>query len=206
MDNNKLSTSDFLHKVVRSRRSNRISIDELRVSLHERGFGILLIIFALPVSIPIPYIPGVTTFFALPLLFLSVQMLFGKEFPWLPKWIAKRSIKRSSLAFMIMKSSPLLKKIERLLKPRIPIFSSHYGSRTIGFFSVLFAISIALPLPFTNFIPALSIVIMALGLLSQDGITICLGILMGIVGIIFTAAVLILGKKIVIGVIKSFMN
>jgi len=205
MDNKRLSTSDFLHNVIRAKRSNRISIDELRISLHERGFGILLMIFALPVSVPIPYIPGVTTFFAVPLLFLSVQMLFGKEFPWLPKWIAKRSIKRSTLGFIIMKSSPLLKKIERLLKPRILIFSSHHGTQVIGFFSVIFAVSIALPLPFTNFIPALAIVIMSLGLLSRDGVMIFLGILMGIVGVIFTFAVLILGKKIVIGIIRSFI-
>ena len=62
-----------------------------------------------------------------------------------------------------------------------------------------------LPLPFTNFIPALAIVIMSLGLLSRDGVMIFLGILMGIVGVIFTFAVLILGKKIVIGIIRSFI-
>lgn len=206
MNTKKLSTSDFLHNVIRAKRSNRISVDELRISLHERGFGILLMIFSLPVSVPVPYIPGVTTFFALPLLFLSVQMLFGKEFPWLPKWLAKRSIKRSTLAFIITKSSPLLKRVERLLKPRILILSSNRGTQIIGFFSFIFAVSIAIPLPFTNFIPAFGIVIMSLGLLSRDGVTIFLGMVVGIVGAVFTASVMILGKKIVMGIIQSFIN
>ena len=45
-DKKKLSTSEFLDHVIKAKTSNRISIDELKISLHERGFGILLIIFA----------------------------------------------------------------------------------------------------------------------------------------------------------------
>ena len=206
MDNKKLSTSEFLDHVVKAKTSNRISIDELKISMHERGFGILLIIFALPMSIPIPYVPGITTFFAFPLLFLSTQMLIGFEFPWLPKWLSNRSIKRSTLRTIITKSSPLLKKVEKLLKPRLLPLSSHTGTRIIGLLSIFFAISIALPLPFTNFVPALAIVIMALGLLSRDGITILIGMISGIIGIIFTIAVLSLGMKLVINIIESFLN
>ena len=206
MTNNKLSTSEFLDSVIRAKNSNRISIDELRIAMHERGFGILLMFFALPMSIPIPYIPGMTTFFALPLLFLSAQMIVGTEFPWLPKWLSSRSIKRSTLALIITKSSPPLKRVERLLKPRLLTMSSHRGAQIIGLFTIIFATSIALPLPFTNFIPALAIVIMALGLLSRDGIIILLGIAIGIAGTIFTIAVLVLGKKIVIAIIKSFIS
>jgi hypothetical protein len=197
-------TSDLLHNVVRANNSDKISIDELRISLHERGFGVLLILFALPVSIPIPYIPGVTTFFAVPLLFLSCQMLLGFEFPWLPKWLAKKSIKRTTLIMIIVKSAPLLKRVEKVLRPRLLFLSQPEGERIIGFFAFCFAISIALPLPFTNFIPALGIVIMSLGLLSRDGITIFCGILLGSAGVAFTVSVLVFGKKLALKIIHSF--
>ncbi len=206
MDNkNTLPTSEFLSRVVKANRSDRITIDELKISLHERGFGILLMIFALPVSVPIPYIPGITTFFALPLLLISLQMVLGFEFPWLPRWLSKISIKRRTVRFIILKSSPFLKRVEKLLRPRWYFLSSSEGARIIGFLAFVFTICIALPLPFTNFVPAIGIVVMALGLLSRDGITACIGMLIGITGVLFTLAVVVLGKKIVMGIINSFL-
>lgn len=205
-DKKKLSTSEFLDHVIKAKTSNRISIDELKISLHERGFGILLIIFALPMSIPIPYVPGITTFFACPLVFLSLQMMLGFEFPWLPKWLSKQSIKRSTLRVILTKSSPILKKVEKLLKPRLLSFSSVSATKIIGFLSFLSALSIALPFPFTNFIPALSIVIMSLGLLSKDGITIAFGTILTIIGLVFTVAVLSFGVQLVIKIINSILN
>jgi len=59
-------------------------------------------------------------------------------------------------------------------------------------------------LPFTNFIPALGIIAMSLGLLSRDGFIILIGIVIGVIGTIFTLAIIILGKKIVIGILNKF--
>jgi hypothetical protein len=205
MDTKKsVPTSDFLHNVIRSKRTNRITIDELKISLHERGFGILLIFFALPVSIPAPYIPGTTTVFAIPLIFLSFQMMLGFDSPWLPKWILKKSIKRSHLGFFVIKSSPILRKIEKLLKPRILFMSSHQGAKAIGLISLISAISIALPLPFTNFVPAIGVLVMSLGLLSRDGLIILIGILISLLGLAFSASVFIFGAKLVTAFMNSF--
>ncbi len=203
--NKRSSTSEFLKSVVKASKSDRVTIDELKTSMHERGFGILLIGFSLPLAVPLPYIPGITTIFAIPLFFLSVQMLLGFNSPWLPKWLTRLSIKRSTLSFIVISSSPLLKKIERLLKPRLLFFASDKGTKIIGFFCIIFAVSIALPLPFTNFVPALGILTLSLGMLSRDGVTILMGILLGIAGVIFTVAVILLGKKIVMGIINSFI-
>ncbi len=189
-------TSDYLRRVIRAQKHDRVTIDELKVSLHERGFGILLMFFALPVSIPIPYIPGFTTIFALPLIFLSFQMMVGFEYPWLPKWLLRRSIKRDLLRLIIIKSSPFLRKIEKLLKPRLVILSQ--GTHIIGFFAFVFALSIAMPLPFTNLLPAIATVILSLGLLSRDGLTILFGIVVGLCGLFFTAGVIVMGNKLLI--------
>jgi hypothetical protein len=204
-DSKRSSTSEFLKNVVKANKSDHVTIDELKISMHERGFGILLIAFSLPLAVPLPYIPGVTTIFAIPLFFLSVQMILGFDSPWLPKWLTRLSVKRRILSFIVIKSSPLLKKIERLLKPRLLFFSSHEGTKIIGFFALIFTISIALPLPFTNFVPAIAILTLALGMLSRDGVTIFIGILIGCAGVLFTVAVIILGKKIAISIINSLI-
>ncbi|MDF0678138.1 MAG: exopolysaccharide biosynthesis protein [Nitrosomonas sp.] len=51
------------------------------------------------------------------------------------------------------------------------------GTYFIGLFSFIFSISIALPVPLINFLPGLGILIMSLGLLSKDGLTIIAGMI-----------------------------
>jgi hypothetical protein len=201
-DKSQLPTSEFLRQVVRSKKADSITIDEIKISLNERGFGILMTIFALPLSIPIPYIPGLTTLLAIPLLIFSVQLLLGIKYPWLPKWILKKTIKRSFIALFIIKSSPIMKKIETVLRHRLEAVTEDTGARIIGLFAFLFSLAIALPLPLTNLLPSFGILLMSFGMLGKDGLIAIIGMLTGIVGLILTALVLLLGTKIVFGIIS----
>ena len=201
-DKSQLPTSEFLRQVVRSKKADSITIDEIKISLNERGFGILMTIFALPLSIPIPYIPGLTTLLAIPLLIFSVQLLLGIKYPWLPKWILKKTIKRSFIALFIIKSSPIMKKIETVLRHRLEAVTEDTGARIIGLFAFLFSLAIALPLPLTNLLPSFGILLMSFGMLGKDGLIAIIGMLTGVVGLILTALVLLLGTKIVFGIIS----
>ena len=190
-DNNKeRSTSELLETVVIVYRSD--TLGEIKNSLHERGFGVLLAIAALPLCLPVPVPPGYTTFFAIPLFIFSVQMIIGMQAPWLPAWIEKKKIKRTSLEKLIAKASPWLKKIEKKLQPRLTYISVHTWERIIGIFSFVFALSISLPIPLTNFPPGWGILIMSLGLLSKDGITILIGMIVGTIGVGITMIILVL--------------
>ncbi len=190
-------TSDLLERVVKDYQQDRVTLGEIKQSLHERGFGVLMAIAALPLCIPVPVPPGYTTFFAIPLFILAVQMIAGRDTPWLPKWLERKSVKRQTLATMVEKATPLLRKIEKLLKPRINRFGMEWWEKTIGIFSFIFAVSIAVPLPLTNLPPGYGILIMSLGLLGKDGVTIIIGIIIGIIGIIITAGVIIGGAEII---------
>ena len=201
-DKSQLPTSEFLRQVVRSKKADSITIDEIKISLNERGFGILMTIFALPLSIPIPYIPGFTTLLAIPLLIFSAQLLLGIKYPWLPKWILKKTIKRSFIALLIIKSSPIMKKIETVLRHRLEAVTENTGARIIGLFAFLFSLAIALPLPLTNLLPSFGILLMSFGMLGKDGLIAIIGILTGVIGLILTALVLLLGTKIVFGIIS----
>ena len=46
----------------------RTSVGEIIAALHERGFGALLLIFALPAALPLPVPPGINVIIALPAL------------------------------------------------------------------------------------------------------------------------------------------
>lgn len=197
--------SDLLTNVVTNHTADSITLLELKLALHERGFGILMVLFVIPCCLPVPVPPGVPLIFSIPLLFLSFQMILGYPAPWLPRWVAKKSIKRTTLAFMIEKSAPVLRRIEHFLRPRLSFASTKRGERVVGLFIFIFAaiIALPLPLPFSNFVPGIGILIMSLGLLGKDGLMILLGMLVGTVGCALVIAALILGVKVVDKFISS---
>ena len=191
-NNKERSTSELLENVVVVYRSEILTVGEIKNSLHERGFGVLLAIAALPLCLPVPVPPGYTTFFSIPLFIFSIQMIIGMQAPWLPLWIEKKEIKRTSLEKLIAKASPWLRKIEKRLQPRLTYISVHTWERIIGIFAFVFALSISLPIPLTNFPPGWGILIMSLGLLSKDGITILIGMIVGTIGVGITMIILVL--------------
>jgi hypothetical protein len=71
------------------------SMDWIMAQLHERAFGLFLLVLALPCCIPFLY--GVPQVVALPLMFISVQMLIGRDVPWLPRKLGARTVSKASL-------------------------------------------------------------------------------------------------------------
>jgi hypothetical protein len=192
MENKERNTSELLQLIVIQNTNEMISVNEIKNSFHERGFAVLLAIAALPICLPIPVPPGYTTVFSIPLFIFSVQMICGMKAPWIPKWLAKKTIKRETLDKLIDKVTPWLRKIESYMHPRLTYISGHAWERIIGIFSFIFSLSIALPIPLTNFPPGWGILIMSLGLLSKDGLTIIIGMIVGTVGVGITLVVLAL--------------
>lgn len=198
---NKKEASDVLQEVITNNKNTHISFLEIKTSIHERGFGLLLLFFALPLSIPLPIPPGITAIPGIPLVMFSIQMLRGMDSPWLPQWLGKKTIKKETLVFLLNKATPYLKKVEKLMHPRLSFASSKKGEQIVGFFCLMFSISIMIPLPLTNFIPAVGILLMSLGLLSKDGVPIILGMIVGTIGLTITSLIILLGKKAVINLI-----
>ena len=68
--------------------------------------------------------------------------------------------------------------------------------------------AIAIPLPFTNAIPALGITIMNLGLLNRDGLTIIIGFFVAIIGTMIAFLATIFGLamvKFIFNIIKDLI-
>lgn len=186
------NTSELLQLIVVQNHNEVISVGEIKDSLHERGFGVLLAIAALPLCLPVPVPPGYSTFFSIPLFIFSVQMMWGMNSPWIPRWLAVKQIKKINLDKMVLRATPWLRKIESYLHPRLTYISTRAWERIIGIFAFIFSLSIALPIPLTNFPPGWGILIMSLGLLSKDGLTIIAGMIVGTVGVGITLVVLAL--------------
>lgn len=193
MINNQIAASELLQELAVSKKNQEIvSFQEICDYLSEKGFAILMILFALPMTFPIPTPPGFTTALGLPLLYLSWQMVLGKTKPTLPNWIANKTVKTSHLISVVDKFSKILIFLEKLLKPRLNSCSSIMNQKTIGYIALLCSISISLPIVFGNAIPSIGILVMFLGLLSCDGLIILIGMIISIIGVSIASLVVYL--------------
>ena len=192
-DLGKVITTQALEDVVNSSSRDRVRVKDLVEAMHSVGFGLAIMIFAFGLIIPLP--PPVPSIISIPLVLFAVQMIAGYSAPKLPKRFAKLSVKRSVLAMLIKKSSPYIRKVEKILKPRISFMTSAFAERIIGVFILIFSGFVLLPMPLSNFIPGLGVLIISFGLLGKDGLVVIFGILVGIAGVAISITAVLIGVE-----------
>ncbi|KRS17496.1 exopolysaccharide biosynthesis protein [Roseovarius indicus] len=172
-----LAISDRLDQLVARAEGDQVSLGWILDQLHERAFGLFLLILALPCCIPFLY--GVPQIVALPLMFISVQILIGRRVPWLPAKLAARNVSTEGLRGLSLRAGPWLRRIEAISKPRLGFLTRTPLDHIVGAALVLFSASILVPLPATNTVPGFAVVVVAMGLLQRDGVLVLLGALLG---------------------------
>lgn len=180
----------------------RISLEDLIEGFGNRAFGALLFIFALPVALPIA-IPGISAVLGAPLLFLSWQLMRGRDQPWLPQVMRSRSFRRADFARMLQRVLPSIRRVERLVGPRLIWMTNRRGEQVISLFAFVLAVVLFLPIPFGNTVPALAIVILALAVLERDGVAAIAGSLVGLAGVAVVSGVIVGLVKGAIFVVQS---
>ncbi len=158
--------SQQLLRLVQSGDSERVSLGDLVNGIKTHARATLLILFAIPNLLP--GLPGTSAITGLPLVYLTFQMMLGRPV-WLPGFVADRSLLRANLLALLTRAEPHLSRIERVLHPRLPALSSENAQRLLGGIGILLSLLVMLPIPLGNFLPALAILIAALGLLGNDG-------------------------------------
>jgi hypothetical protein len=150
-------------------RSAQVTLASVLDLAGERVFGFLFVLLALPSALPVPA-PGYSVPFGILLLILAVQLIIGRQRPWFPeKWL-NHQIPIEKVQGFIKAGLPWLQKIELISRPRLtPICTSFVGRVVIGCAIALMAISMMIPIPGTNTLPAIGIFITGFGLLDDDG-------------------------------------
>ena len=193
MDQKKIITTQIIEDLVNKSSADKVLVGDIVDSMEAIGFGLALMIFSLGIIIPLP--PPFPSIISLPLVVFSAQMTIGMNAPKLPKWLAKKEVKRSVLAMMVQKSNPYIRKVERILKPRLTFMSSVVAERVVGFFLLCFSSFILVPLPLSNFIPGLGILITSFGLMGKDGLVIILAVVVGIMGVAISISTVFIGLE-----------
>ena len=190
-DNGDLPASERLEALAKSAPTDTVTLGWILDQLHERAFGLFLLVLALPCCIPFLY--GIPQIVSLPLMFVVAQMVIGRRVPWLPERLRARSITSASLADLAQRAGPWLRKVEALSHPRLGPLTRPPLDRVLGLALLVFSASIMVPLPGTNTVPGIAVALAAIGLLQRDGLLVGVGVVLGtawIATLIFAGATL----------------
>lgn len=158
----------------------RVRLGELVASLDARAYGIVLLLCAVPNLTPGPSIPGFSTVFGLPAMAFGVQMLMGRVQPHLPGALARVRFKRGRLARLLAHALPLVRRIDRLLRPRMTALTRASARPWTGMSCLLLGALLALPLPLFSIAPAFGLLLVAVGLIARDGLVLICGHAVGV--------------------------
>jgi hypothetical protein len=157
-------------------------------ALGQRGYGALIVLLALPNLLPF-WVPFLSPLVGVPMFIVCAQLAFGRTTPRLPDMVARRSMRGVALLGMIQKASPWLRRVERFVKPRPSFLTTRTGERLVGAWCMVLAAIVVLPTPLTNGPPALACLVMALGMLEEDGVVILAGAAFGLLAAAFSLSV-----------------
>lgn len=170
----------------------RITIAELTQSFGGRAIGALLFVFGLACLLPFP--PGATTIFGLPLVLLAPQLIFGSSAPWLPRRVKARSLSTADLRASLPRILPWLRRAEAISRPRLSVLFDGVGERLIGLVCFVLGLVLILPIPGANLLPALAVASLSFALIQRDGLIALFGYLVAAA----SASVLALAAHIIV--------
>lgn len=187
MDSNSSQTtfSQEIKNLLEQLAHQPLTLSYVLAETSERGFSIVIGLLVLPFLFPMP--PGVTTILGSACLLLALQMALGRRSPWLPRKVAQFEFP-STMARQILNNLKRVTRLtERFVRPR---FTRIAGSAHIwqinGACISWLTILLMSPIPMTNPMPTVGILIFVVATLEADGLMMCVGyVVTGIVTGVF---------------------
>ncbi|RAM52150.1 MAG: exopolysaccharide biosynthesis protein [Hapalosiphonaceae cyanobacterium JJU2] len=151
-----------------------LSLGDILAETSERGFNLVIALLVLPFLFPMP--PGLTGPFGGACLILSVQMVLGRRSPWLPRKIATYKFPRTFANILLQNLRRITRIIEKIARPRLSKIAEHpYVWRFNGLCISWLALLLISPVPLTNPIPTIGILLLAVATIESDGLLMCIG-------------------------------
>ncbi len=181
------SASELLRALAETHDERPVTVREVTDALGDRSFGLVLMVLALPAWIPV-LPPGVPSLFGAAIVAIAAQMIVGRPVPWLPGFAARLSLPSDRFRRLVERAAPWLARVETVCRPRLRSVTGGIPARMIALWIAILALAICVPVPMTNSGPALSIAVIALGLLERDGLIVLGGTMLGLVSLAVSIA------------------
>lgn len=187
--------STIISALVARGETQALRVRDLLDALHERAFGMAILIFVLPNTPPMPGIPYVSTLTGIPICLFALQLLFGLERPWLPAGVARREIPQRRIRGAWKKILPIFLRMEKYVRPRHLALTSEMAERLLAVIILALGFIMALPIPAGNLLPAWAVMLLALGLMERDGRLIAAGLIASAIALAWVIALLVAGEQ-----------
>lgn len=179
--------AEYLHDSAEGFPEGPISFKQIVGSLGARSFGLAILIFSVPMILPMP--PGIPMAAGFVIAIFGVQLVMGHSHLWLPQWLNQKTIDRDVLRKAYSLAERYLGWMFRLARPRLPQLTGVLARRLSGFIFLTLGVLMILPIPIIgNILPAFACTVLALGLTDRDGLIYVIGIM--IAGIAISATTL----------------
>lgn len=153
----------------------KLSLREMIEGFGERGFGAVILMLALMALFPWP--PGGKAVFSVPIILIAAELALQRDRVWLPRWLLRMSFSRATYQTASRKILPRLRAVERLTRPRWPVLTGEAADVVVGTICILLALMMALPVPFGDALPGLTLAIFGLAIIQRDGFAVIAGLI-----------------------------
>lgn len=181
--------SEELARLIELFAERSVTLREVMEVLRGRAYTLLLILLALPFCTPIP-LPGVSTPFGLVIALIGFRLSLLQR-PWLPARLLDTALPPRFFAKLLAVGRRIIRALEWGLRPRCAFLVDQGILRRLYGGLILVSgllLLLPLPIPFTNFFPALVVVLTAAALLERDGYCAVAALVVFVVTLAFYAA------------------
>lgn len=162
--------SEELQRLIEAFAERSVRLREVLEVMHGRGYTMLLILLTFPFCTPLP-LPGFSMPFGLVVAFIGLRLALGQK-PWLPARLLDTRLPMRFFPRVLAATRRLVRGLEFLLKPRLG-HMLRWGAVRHGIGAMILAcgllLMLPLPIPFSNGLPALTVLLLAAATLEDDG-------------------------------------
>jgi hypothetical protein len=164
----------LMNSLVENTQGDKITVRDLLDAVGRRSYGPVLLLLGFVSISPLTIVPGANTLTSLLILLISVQIPFGRKYPWVPKRALDFTFERKHLLSGVESSQKYVARIDALLRPRLTFLTEPPFAQLVALICVAAAI-VCFPLSFVPFgpvLPGIAVMLFGLGLTSRDGLVI----------------------------------
>jgi hypothetical protein len=186
-----LKFSQELKPLIERLATEPVTLAEI-LAASEQSFGLVMALLTLPFLLPMP--PGISSISGGGCILLGLQMMAGWKTPWLPQRVAQIQFPPAFMARLLKTVQSITKLLEKFVRPRMPSLINNPAIwRINGLCICWLAFLLILPIPLTNPIPTVGILLFVFAMLEADGLLMCIsyGMTIAITAAVFGIAYLL---------------
>jgi hypothetical protein len=171
----RLRLTEDLARVCTASHAGPLRLSEVLSAADDRGFALVLLLATFPFVLPFPTL-GMSTPVGFALALAALGLIVGRPAS-LPASLGALEIGPAALARAASVASRATWVLARVTRPRMPFMMGRVMRIALGLslFTAAVVLGLPIPLPLSNFFPAVAILLLAAGVLEGDGLLVLAG-------------------------------